>query len=89
MVVLQGEVIQGAMHPEAVPKEGDCIPIHRGEEVMVTKTAGKKIVVVTPGGDTNNRTQTGVSMRGMNGNRSLQELVGSLDQPATQKETER
>ena len=82
--VLKEEVPREAVHPEEVPKEEECIPkpIEEEEEGRDTQMTA----VVTPEGDTSNRTQTGVSMKAMTGKESHQELVGLLDQQATREE---
>ena len=76
------------MHPEEMPREGEYTlrPREVEGEARVTKRIEEMIVAATTEGDTSSKTQTGVDMKAMIGKENPQELVGPLDQLATQEE---
>ena len=85
--VQQEEALKEAMHPEEMPREGEYTlrPREVEGEARVTKRIEEMIVAATTEGDTSSKTQTGVDMKAMIGKENPQELVGPLDQLATQE----
>ena len=79
------------MHQEGVPRKGDCTHKPREEEgeAKDTQRIEERMAEVTPEGDINSKTKTGINMKALIRRESRQDLVGPLDQQATRGETMR